>query len=71
MEVCRITARGQKISAEGDRYLSGLAETLSEWASPEDEDAWRDLRAVRARARTPAELIDSDRKLPTRTPDSL
>ena len=35
MEVSRITARGQKISVEGDRYLSGLAETLSEWASPE------------------------------------
>lgn len=33
----------RKISADGDRYLSGLSETLSEWASPEDEDAWRDL----------------------------
>lgn len=33
----------RKIPAEEDGYLSGLSETLSEWASPADEDAWRDL----------------------------
>ena len=26
-----------------DDYLQGLAATLGEWASPEDEDAWRGL----------------------------
>ena len=26
-----------------DDYLQGLSATLGEWASPEDEDAWRDL----------------------------
>ena len=28
---------------EEDRYLRAVAETLTEWNSPEDEDAWRDL----------------------------
>ena len=28
---------------EEDCYLRAVAETLSEWNSPEDEDAWRDL----------------------------
>ena len=28
---------------EQDDYLQGLSATLGEWASPEDEDAWRDL----------------------------
>ena len=27
---------------EEDCYLRAVAETLSEWNSPEDEDAWRD-----------------------------
>lgn len=27
----------------GDEYLLGLSEALEEWASPEDEEAWRDL----------------------------
>ena len=26
-----------------DDYLAGLERTLSEWASPEDEDAWNGL----------------------------
>ena len=26
-----------------DDYLKGLSEVLSEWVSPEDEEAWRDL----------------------------
>ena len=26
-----------------DPYLSGLSATLTEWNSPEDEAAWRDL----------------------------
>lgn len=30
------------ISAEDD-YLKGLSQVLSEWVSPEDEEAWRDL----------------------------
>ena len=29
--------------AARDDYLQGLSATLGEWASPEDEDAWRDL----------------------------
>lgn len=32
-----------KITADRDGYLSGLSETLNEWTSPEDEDAWREL----------------------------
>ena len=28
---------------EEDCYLRAVAEILSEWSSPEDEDAWRDL----------------------------
>ena len=27
---------------EEDYYLRAVAETLTEWNSPEDEDAWRD-----------------------------
>ncbi len=27
----------------GDAYLLGFSETLEEWASSEDEEAWRDL----------------------------
>ena len=30
-------------SSECDEYLMGLSELMSEWASPEDEEAWRDL----------------------------
>ena len=28
---------------EADCYLRSVAETLTEWNSPEDEAAWRDL----------------------------
>ena len=31
------------VTAECDEYLMGLSEVMSEWASPEDEEAWRDL----------------------------
>lgn len=37
----RITLR--KLPAVGDAYLQGVQETLTEWNSAEDEDAWRDL----------------------------
>lgn len=33
----------RKVTPGRDDYLRGLSEVLSEWASPEDEDAWRDL----------------------------
>ena len=33
----------RKIATPDDAYLRGVEETLGEWASPEDEDAWRDL----------------------------
>lgn len=33
----------RKVVPGRDDYLRGLSEVLSEWASPEDEDAWRDL----------------------------
>lgn len=33
----------RKVTSGRDDYLRGLSEVLSEWASPEDEDAWRDL----------------------------
>ena len=29
--------------AQDHAYLRGLAHTLDEWNSPEDEEAWRDL----------------------------
>ena len=32
---------GPRVS--GDGYLPGLSEVMEEWASPEDEEAWRDL----------------------------
>ena len=32
-----------KVTPGTDDYLKGLAEVLSEWVSPEDEEAWRDL----------------------------
>ena len=33
----------RKVTPGLDDYLQGLSEVLSEWASPEDEEAWRDL----------------------------
>ncbi len=33
----------RKVTRAQDDYLQGVSATLSEWASPEDEDAWRDL----------------------------
>ena len=32
-----------KVTPGQDDYLRGLSEVLSEWISPEDEEAWRDL----------------------------
>ena len=37
----RVTIR--KIVRDEDGYLSAVAETMSEWNSAEDENAWRDL----------------------------
>ena len=33
----------RKVTPERDEYLEGLSEVMSEWCSPEDEEAWRDL----------------------------
>ena len=33
----------RKVARGRDEYLQGLSATAREWASPEDEDAWRDL----------------------------
>ena len=33
----------RKVTRAQDDYLHGLSRTMDEWASPEDEDAWRDL----------------------------
>lgn len=33
----------RKVEVETDRYLEGLSGLMEEWASPEDEEAWRDL----------------------------
>ena len=33
----------RKLPAGEDSYLKGVQETLQEWNSPEDNDAWRDL----------------------------
>ncbi len=33
----------KKIELPADEYLDSVSETLSEWLSPEDEEAWRDL----------------------------
>jgi antitoxin PrlF len=33
----------RKIAVREDKYLTAIQGTLSEWTSPEDEDAWRDL----------------------------
>ena len=32
-----------KVAPKHDDYLQGLRGVLSEWTSPEDEEAWRDL----------------------------
>ena len=33
----------RKMSPVDDAYLHDLSQTLDEWNSPEDEEAWRDL----------------------------
>lgn len=33
----------RKVTPGPDGYLRGLSETMTEWTSPEDEEAWRDL----------------------------
>ncbi len=33
----------RKVTPGQDEYLRGLSKVLSEWVSPEDEEAWRDL----------------------------
>lgn len=33
----------RKVTPGRDAYLQGLSEILSEWVSPEDEKAWREL----------------------------
>ena len=33
----------RKVTPGQDEYLQGLTEVFGEWASPEDEEAWRDL----------------------------
>lgn len=33
----------RKVTPGQDNYLKGLSEILSEWSSPVDEEAWRDL----------------------------
>ena len=33
----------RKVTPGQDDYLQGLSEVLSEWVSPEDEEAWREL----------------------------
>ena len=33
----------RKMSQSVDPYLAGVEETLVEWNSPEDDEAWRDL----------------------------
>ena len=33
----------RKMPVAQDAFLRGLAHTLGEWDSPEDEDAWREL----------------------------
>lgn len=32
-----------RVTPGQDDYLRGLSKVLSEWVSPEDEEAWRDL----------------------------
>ena len=33
----------RKVTPGRDDYLRGLTEVFSEWTSPEDEEAWRDI----------------------------
>ncbi len=33
----------RKIKSHADSYLKGIEETLNEWSSPEDEEAWNGL----------------------------
>ena len=33
----------RNVAREQDDYRQGLSRTMNEWASPEDDDAWRDL----------------------------
>jgi AbrB family looped-hinge helix DNA binding protein len=33
----------RKLAPGGDEYLKAVERTLTEWTSPEDEAAWRDL----------------------------
>lgn len=33
----------RKVTPGQDNYLKGLSDILSEWVSPEDEEAWHDL----------------------------
>lgn len=33
----------RKLAPREDKYLKSVQTTLAEWASPEDEAAWRDL----------------------------
>lgn len=33
----------RKVEFGSDRYLKGVSESMGEWSSPEDEEAWRDL----------------------------
>ncbi len=33
----------RKVARGHDEHLHGLSRAMSEWASPEDEEAWRDL----------------------------
>lgn len=33
----------KKVELPSDVYLESVSDTLGEWSSPEDEEAWRDL----------------------------
>ena len=33
----------RKVTERQDDYLQALSEVMSEWSSPEDDEAWRDL----------------------------
>lgn len=33
----------RKIKVSNDEYLKGVSETINEWSSPEDEEAWSAL----------------------------
>ena len=33
----------RKVTGRQDDYLQALSEVMSEWSSPEDDEAWRDL----------------------------